>query len=149
MARELLANTGSIFVQISDENLHRVRCVLDEVFKSENFVGQIVFRTTPSLGGDFIPASANYLLWYARDKEKAKFRPLFKPRGFEDDVAGRFSRALLANGTNHTLTTDEREDISLLEKGARTYRHDNLLVIATTRFILKRSGALRSPLGGS
>lgn len=112
MARELLADTGSIFVQISDENLHRVRCVLDEVFKSENFVGQIVFRTTSSLGGDFIPASANYLLWYARDKQKAKFRPLFKPRGFEDDVGGRFSRALLANGTKHTLTTDEREKTS-------------------------------------
>ena len=126
MAKELLADTGSIFVQISDENLHRVRCVMDEVFHPENFVGQIVFRTTSSLGGDFIPASANYLLWYARDKEKAKFRPLFKVRGFEDDVGGRFSRALLANGTKHVLTTDEREDISLLEKDARIYRHDNL-----------------------
>ncbi|AWO87812.1 MULTISPECIES: site-specific DNA-methyltransferase [Bradyrhizobium] len=126
MARELLADTGSIFVQISDENLHRVRCLLDEVFESENFVSQIVFRTTSSLGGDFIPASANYLLWYARDKEKAKFRPLFKPRGFEDDVGGRFSRALLSNGAKHTLTTEERGDISLLENGARIYRHDNL-----------------------
>ena len=126
MAHELLADTGSIFVQISDENLHRVRCVMDEVFKPQNFVGQIVFRTTSSLGGDFIPASANYLLWFARDKEKAKFRPLFRTRGFEDDVGGRFSRALLSNGTKHVLTTEERAEISRLEEGARIYRHDNL-----------------------
>jgi adenine-specific DNA-methyltransferase len=58
MAKELLANSGSIFVQISDENLHRVRCLLDEVFKPENFIAQITFRTTSSLGGDFIPARA-------------------------------------------------------------------------------------------
>jgi len=50
MARELLSDTGSIFVQISDENLHRVRCVMDEVFRADNFIGQIVFRTTSSLG---------------------------------------------------------------------------------------------------
>jgi adenine-specific DNA-methyltransferase len=126
MARELLSDSGSIFVQISDENLHRVRCVMDEVFRAENFIGQIVFRTTSSLGGDFIPARANYLLWYARDKTKAKFRPLFRARGFEDDVGGRFSRAILKNGAKHILATDERKDISLLEKSARIYRHDNL-----------------------
>jgi hypothetical protein len=50
MAKELLADTGSIFVQISDENLHRVRCVMDEVFGNDNFVAQITFRTTSSLG---------------------------------------------------------------------------------------------------
>jgi adenine-specific DNA-methyltransferase len=126
VARELLSDTGSIFVQISDENLHRVRCVMDEVFRPENFVAQITFRTTSSLGGDFIPASANYLLWYAREREHAKFHSLFRARGFEDDVGGRFSRALLANGTKHVLSTEERNDIALLAQDARIYRHDNM-----------------------
>jgi adenine-specific DNA-methyltransferase len=126
MARELLADTGSIFVQISDENLHRVRLVMDEVFGADNFVAQITFRTTSSLGGQFLGPSVNYLLWYARDKARVKYRALFKPRGYEDDVGGRFTRALLSNGTKHVLTTEEREDISLLSKHARIYRHDNL-----------------------
>jgi adenine-specific DNA-methyltransferase len=126
VSRELLSDTGSIFVQISDENLHRVRCVMDEVFQSENFIAQITFRTTSSLGGDFIPASANYLLWYARERQHTKFRSVFRTRGFEDDVGGRFSRALLANGTKHVLTSEERKDIALLAQNARIYRHDNM-----------------------
>ena len=126
LARELLAETGSIFVQISDENLHRVKCVMDEVFKADNFLGQITFRTTSSLGSQFLGPSANYLLWYGRDKTRLKFRPLFKTRSFEDDVGGRFTRALLLNGCRHVLTTEEREDIARLETSAMIYRHDNL-----------------------
>src|SRR5439155_2333062 len=76
IARELLADTGSLFVQISEENIHRVRCLLDEEFRSENFVGQITFRTTSSLGGQYLGPSANYLLWYAKQKSNLKFRSL-------------------------------------------------------------------------
>jgi len=126
MARELLADTGSIFVQISDENLHRVRCVMNEVFGATNFVAQIRFRTTSSLRSQFAGPSVNYLLWYARDKANVKYLPIFRPRGFEDDVGGHFTRALLLNGTKHVFTTEERENISLLPKGAHIYRHDNL-----------------------
>jgi adenine-specific DNA-methyltransferase len=126
VARNLLADCGSIFVQISDENIHRVRALLDEVFGCDNFAGQITFRTTSSLGGQHLGPSANYLLWYARDKARLKFRSLFRPRGFEDDIGGRFTRAVLANGTRHILTSEERDDPGRLANGARIYRHDNL-----------------------
>jgi adenine-specific DNA-methyltransferase len=126
VARELLADTGSIFVQISDENIHRVRALLDEIFGADNFAGQITFRTTSSLGGQHLGPSANYILWYAREKAKVKFRTLFRPRGFEDDIGGRFTRAILKNGTRHVLTAEERDDAGKLPDDARIYRHDNL-----------------------
>jgi adenine-specific DNA-methyltransferase len=126
VAKELLHDTGSIFVQISDENIHRLRSLLDEVFGFANFVGQITFRTTSSLGGKYLGFSANYLLWYSRDKANLKFRNLFRPRGFEDDVGGRFTRALLTEGARHVLTLEERDEPARLPLGARIYRHDNL-----------------------
>ncbi len=126
MAKELLADTGSIFVQISDENLHRVRCVMDEIYKPENFVAQITFRTTSSLGSQFLGPSANYLLWYGRDKARLKFRSVFKSRGFEDDVGGRYTRAIFPNGAKRVLTSEERDDISKLNPEAQIYRHDHL-----------------------
>ena len=126
VARDLLADSGSVFVQISDENIQRVRCLLDEVFGASNFAAQITFRTTSSLGGQHLGPSANYLLWYARDKSNLKFRSLFRSRGFEDDVGGRFTRALLPGGARHVLTTDERDDPGKLPKEAQIYRHDNL-----------------------
>ena len=82
MARELLADTGSIFVQISDENLHRVRCVMDEVFGPDNFVALITFKKTSGADSDdFLPAVDDYLLWYAKDRSKAKFRQLYSRQG--------------------------------------------------------------------
>ena len=78
VARELLAESGSIFVQIGDENVHRVRAVMDEVFGDENFVSLILFRKTGGLTANFIPTIGDYLLWYSKDKSTAKFRRAFK-----------------------------------------------------------------------
>ena len=91
MARELLADTGSIFVQISDENLHRVRCVMDEVFGSKNFVVTIKFSKTSGLGGQFIDETFDHLLWFARDIEKVKFRRLFIERKAGESGATQYS----------------------------------------------------------
>ena len=77
MARELLADTGSIFVQISDENLHRVRCVLDEVFGIENFCRVITIRKTAGDTTTLLTSQADYLLWYSKKAECVKYRPLF------------------------------------------------------------------------
>ncbi len=84
MARELLADTGSIFVQISDENLHRVRCVMDEVMGSENYCGLICFQKTTGASGELIGTVSDYLLWYSRDIERVKYRQLF----FDKQVLG-------------------------------------------------------------
>src|SRR6266851_280389 len=77
LARELLNSTGSVFVQIGDENLHIVRCLMEEVFGSDNFVSEISFRKTGSAPSDFIPNIADHILWYAKSKEQMKYRPLF------------------------------------------------------------------------
>ena len=68
VARDLLTDSGSIFVQIGDENVHRVRAVMDEVFGVENAVSLISFRTTTGLGDQFLNSSCNYLLWYGKDR---------------------------------------------------------------------------------
>jgi adenine-specific DNA-methyltransferase len=125
-AKDLLADTGSIFLQISDENVHLVRNTLDEIFGASNSIGTITFRTTSSRGGNYLGQSANYLLWYGKHKEQTRWRSLYKTKGYVDDVGGRFSRVQLSDGQRRPLNTDEREDISRLEASTRIYRHDNL-----------------------
>jgi len=77
VARELLTESGSVFVQIGDENVHLVRCVLDEVFGSENFVATISFQKTSYATSETIPNITDYLVWYAKKKEVIKLRKLF------------------------------------------------------------------------
>ncbi len=96
MARELLAETGSIFVQISDENLHLVRNLLDEVFHPENFMSVISFRTKIPLNAAYLPNIADYLIWYCRDIEQVKFNRLFVERREGKDT--QFSSVLQSDG---------------------------------------------------
>jgi adenine-specific DNA-methyltransferase len=77
VAHELLTETGSVFVQIGDENVHLVRCVLDEVFGSDNFASQITVRKTGGLGSSGLTTVSDFLLWYAKDFERFKFRSIF------------------------------------------------------------------------
>jgi len=86
ISRELLTSSGSAFVQIGDENVHLVRCLLDEVFGSENFVAQIYFRTTTGRQEANIDRIGNYLLWYAKDISSVKSKKLFVPKdNIEED----------------------------------------------------------------
>jgi adenine-specific DNA-methyltransferase len=81
VARELLAQSGSIFVQIGEDNVHLVRCLLDEVFGSHNFIAQIAFKKKKMpLGESYIVTTCDYLLWHGKDRTKTKFRKLFVPR---------------------------------------------------------------------
>ena len=80
VARDLLADSGSIFVQIGDENVHRVRVLMDEVFGDENFFQQIIYRTTAPLGSSGLSAPVDYLLWYCKDKSSHKYRPLLEEK---------------------------------------------------------------------
>src|SRR5579864_6965982 len=80
VARDLLASSGSIFVQISDENVHHVRETLDEVFGRQNFVAVINFKTMMPLESGEIESVYDYLCWYSKDKERLKYRNLFVPK---------------------------------------------------------------------
>ncbi len=77
VAKELLTDSGSIFVQIGDENVHRVRCIMDEVFGSEKLVAQICFKTTSGRQAKKIDRLGNYILWFAKDIENVKYHNLF------------------------------------------------------------------------
>jgi adenine-specific DNA-methyltransferase len=81
VSRDLLTETGSIFVQIGDENVHLVRCVLDEVFGSENFIANIAFKKKKMpLGETYIFTMCDYLLWYGKNSKQTKFNKLFTNR---------------------------------------------------------------------
>ncbi len=125
-ARELLTESGSVFVQIGDENVHLVRSVMDEVFGPENFVSLITFRTTANLVGNFIGRNSDYILWFAKEIAHLKYRQIYKDRTIADDVGGRYTRYELPIGTRHVMNSDQRDDVSQLPKDAMIYRHDNL-----------------------
>ncbi|WP_239651847.1 site-specific DNA-methyltransferase [Neosynechococcus sphagnicola] len=99
VARELLTETGSIFVQIGDENIHRVRCLMDEVFGSSNFSTLITFTKTSPLGGDLLPSTTDFILWYAKDIEKVKYRQIFYEKKPGELGASRYSGVELGDGT--------------------------------------------------
>lgn len=85
VAKELLTSSGSCFVQISDENVHLVRCLMDEVFGSGNFFAQINYRSMSPLGQKGIARVYDYLLWYTKDKEQTKFRPIYVDQHIADE----------------------------------------------------------------
>jgi len=120
MARELLADTGSIFVQISDENLHRVRCVMDEVFKAENFVAIIVVQKSGSTTTELISNPCDYVIWYAKEREKAKFNRLYIDKDFGSDRASKYTQAELSNGLRCPVSMLTEEGL----KQTRIFRLD-------------------------
>jgi adenine-specific DNA-methyltransferase len=90
LARELLTESGSIFVQINDENLHLVRCLLDEVFGRENFVAVIAFQKTTGFSGRYLSSVTDYILWYARDMKQTKYHPLYREKVPGDEGATKY-----------------------------------------------------------
>lgn len=90
VARDLLSETGSIFVQISDENVHRVRALMDEVFGEDNYCGEITFSKATGLTSRLLASTFDYLIWYSKNKSKAKYRQLYLPKPLNTEVKGEF-----------------------------------------------------------
>jgi len=126
LLRDLLNDTGSCFVQISDENLHHVTEVLDEVFGPENRCGIISFAKTTGATSQLLASTADYLVWYARDRTQVKYRQLFLSKVLGGEGASAYTRVELPGGTRRPCTKAERDDSSLLPEGSRIYRIDNL-----------------------
>ena len=122
VARELLTESGSVFVQISDENLHNVRSVLDEVFSRQNFAAQIVFKKTGASTGDLFSSSDDHLLWFAKNLERVKFHPLFVARRLGDPGTDEYRRIELADGSVRAATPAELAGLAPLPDGARAFR---------------------------
>ena len=120
LAKDLLTDSGSVFVQISDENTHHVREIMDEIFGEENFVVSIIFTKTGSHSGELLEPINNYILWYAKDKKKVRYNPLFVRRNWSKDNT---------DGFNFIEVGGKEEDARLLEKidVSKLYRADPIL----------------------
>ena len=125
VARELLTESGSIFVQIGDENVHLVRCLMDEVFGSENFVSLISYRSSGTLTSSGLSTITSYLIWYAKDISKYKYQDIFTKRELGDD--SRYSNLELKDGKRRSLTPEEKENINWIPKGSKVFCDDNLV----------------------
>jgi adenine-specific DNA-methyltransferase len=150
LARELLTESGSIFVQINDENLHLVRCLLDEVFGRENFVAVVAFRKTGSQTSQWLPTINDYLLWYARSKSAVKYRPLFVSKDIS--VTKEFQQVQLPDGTMKHLTSEEQLNPDLLPQAARVFKSTDLQSrtgTESTRPVFEFRGRKFSPRAGA
>lgn len=121
VAQDLLAQTGSLFVQISDENVHRVRALLDEVFGEENFISEISFQKTASQGSGFLGRTNDYILWYAKAKGSAKFHQLYLEKQPGEEGAAEYKRVETKDWQYRPATIDELSGSSSLPEGDRIF----------------------------
>ena len=121
VARDLLADSGSIFVQIGDENVHRVRAVMDEVFGEDNFAGQIAFRKTGAFESTLLGQTTDYLLWFGKHKGSMKYRQPLKPKTFDEGSGQYYKWVETPDGTQRSLTKAERDDLTLLPAGSKLF----------------------------
>jgi adenine-specific DNA-methyltransferase len=151
ICHELLSPTGSLFFQISDENLHHVQEVLDEVFGDDNAIAVIPFRKkTMPLGARYIESICDYLLWYAKDIDRAYFQRLYRDTDVEGDAHWNYLE--LADGTRRKMTRDEINNHKLLPAGATPFQLMSLYpagVNKTGLFSVEFRGRKYSPPKGN
>ena len=125
LAKDILAESGSIFVQISDENVHHVREVLDSVFGEENFVSQISFQTTSGFESNTLPTLGDFLLWYAKSKKVLKCNKIYEPQPV---VLGEGNARWLLqeDGSYRGVTAEEKRGECPIPYGAKLYNPDNI-----------------------
>jgi adenine-specific DNA-methyltransferase len=131
VARELLTETGSVFVQIGDENVHLVRNLLDEVLGSDNFCAIIPFQKTalvssPEARTNVIGALCDYLLWYAKSLPSVKYRQLYLLKGVGVGAGVGYRNVLLQDGRSRMIRNEELSDPSLLPKEVRVFQATSL-----------------------
>jgi adenine-specific DNA-methyltransferase len=149
LTRELLHESGSVFVQISDENLHLVKNILDEIFGQTNFVALIPFRKkTMPLGAKYLERMHDYLIWFCKDYEKLKYKQLYVEQDVQGDV--HWNGKELDNGIREKLTKAELQNHSQITNG-RVFRLVPLWPAsysATTVYPIKFRGEIFNPPTG-
>ena len=115
IARDLLADSGSIFVQIGDENVHRVRALMDEVFGANNFVSEVKFKTTSNRTSEFLPAVMDSILLYAKDRTCLKFRRQYRSKGYDEVTEDSYGCVEESFNSWRRLTRYEKENPSSVE----------------------------------
>jgi len=128
VARDLLKDSGSVFVQIGDENVHRLRAIMDEVFGPENFMNQISFQTKIPLGSKFLPNLNDYILWYSKYKNSTKYRQLFDFRNLENEHYN-----LVEHERSKIENFNKKKGNQVLKEGGRPFRILDLVSSGSTQ----------------
>ena len=122
LARELLHESGSVFVQISDENVHLIRNLMNEVFGTENFVSLITVQKTSARSSDLLAGISDYLVWYAKDRKSVKYHPIFSERPITPEITKQYKWSEDQNGQRRNLSPDEIQNPKLLSKREKLFR---------------------------
>lgn len=104
IARDLLSDSGSVFVQISMENVHRIRAVMDEVFGESNCISMITYSTTSGNASGKLDRAGDYILWYARNADVVKYHELYRPKTFGGDGSSKYTYVELSDGRRMSAT---------------------------------------------
>ena len=157
VARDLLTESGSIFVQIGDENVHRVRSVMDEVFGDSNFVSLITFKKSSSATERYLASTSDYLIWFAKNLDQLKYRPVKNLRALDGDGADAYRLNEYLPGHWRTLSAEELQEAI---KDPEKYRILRLQILTSQRqgrdnsatgamsFPINFQGSTYTPSGG-
>lgn len=126
LAHQLLSETGSIFIQISEENVHLIKQILDEVFGPTNYVSTIIAQRTTGLGTRLLPRQQDYILWATKDIEKIKYHQLFKERTLSSDELNTYKYIQNDDGTIRKVTEEEKNDPTKIKDPSKLFMVDNL-----------------------
>ena len=131
VARDLLTESGSIFVQIGDENLHLVRSLLDEVFGASNLCSVITFRKTsgansPHAKVNVLASVTDYVVWYAKDIGQIKYRQPYLKKDLQGEGGGQYRWVQKLGGEPHAISSEESEDANALGEEHRILRPDTI-----------------------
>jgi adenine-specific DNA-methyltransferase len=121
VARDLLSESGSIFVQIGDENVHRIRALMEEVFGEENFCSTITFAKNSGATDELLASPNDHIIWFAKNKRSAKFRRLFWSKTTGSGYGERYGKVREANGRRRNMTKEEIENPETLPLGAEAF----------------------------
>ena len=124
-ARELLSDSGSLFFQIGDENVHRIRMVLDEVFGSQNLVAQIFVQKSGGMASGLLDSVGDYLLWYANDKKQIKYHQLYLMKNLQSEKS-KYRYVEFPDQSRRRMTDEEIANPKILPKGSKIFVKDNL-----------------------
>jgi adenine-specific DNA-methyltransferase len=121
LERDLLAESGSIFVQIGDENVHRVRALMDEVFGDRNFISLITTKKSGGMGQAYIDNISDYIIWYAKDATSAKYRAPYNEKYLQEGAGARYRSVQSIDGTIRPLKSTEASGEQSLPEGDRVF----------------------------
>ena len=127
VARDLLADSGAIFVQIGDENVHRVRSVMDEILGESNFVSEIVVDKTSAQTTDYVSSTCDFVLLHAKERAKLKYRELLRGKGGDESIQREYRRYRDERGELHIIEADDATHWEKRSQEVKLYRQDNIV----------------------